>query len=259
MTTKLRVPQELRDMAISGTGRFREGTKSSVTKRQSTEVKKELAEHDLSSVRIDEKYIDAMRQHIVDIQEGRGMKNVYKKEYAKLAFDLLSNEKQCTTLRLISAIIGCSHATLYIWMTEQEDFTLAIAAGKSIQETHMGNVLLQGFKYARSVEYILANLHDWTQKKEERHGMIDLNKEIAERESFAAAHRATKRIDWVSGEIIDVSPMQAKVAQEVAFHETFAPRQELERQEKEDEEKIKQSLRSEPLPPSSGTFAESLI
>ena len=114
-------------------------------------------------------------------------------------------------MRLLCAVIGCHEQTITKWIGENDDFAQAIASGKAIQEVHFGNILLKGFKYARSIEYVLSNLHDWTSKKEERHGVIDLNKEIAEREAFAASHRVRQKIEWKTehntAQVIDVEPI----------------------------------------------------
>lgn len=182
-------------------GRLRKGQSANANAIARTH--KQGGEHDLSQVRLEQAVLDRIKQNI-----GEGWKTEYKPEYAVIALEMLSKENQCWTLRLLCAVLGCSEATLFKWIEKHDQFAQAIAYGKSVQEVHFGNILLQGFKYSRSVEYVLANLHDWTQKKEERHGVIDLNKEIAEREAFVASHRATKKkIDWRDGDVIDVTPI----------------------------------------------------
>lgn len=195
-----RTPEDVRSMAVKGNrGMLRKG--QTTASRQIADVRLK-GEHNLQSVRLDQDVLDLI-EHNID-----NPRMEYSKECDKLVYKYLTNVDQCWTHKALVAVLGCTDKQFYNWIAKHESFARAVAYGKGVQEAHFGNILLRGFKYARSVEYILANLHDWTYKKEERHGLIDINKEIAEREAFAASHRARRTVDWENGEVIDAEVVE---------------------------------------------------
>lgn len=168
---------------------------------QELEESAKMGEHDLTRIAVPQAIKDRMRENI-----SQPYKVTYQPEYAFMAYELLCDTRHPWTLGGITAVIGCHERTIYKWIADHEDFARAILAGKKVQESQLGAILMQGFKYSKSVEFILSNLHDWTAKREDTHKLIDLNKEIAEREEFSRSHRVRKKVDWRAGEVIEVKP-----------------------------------------------------
>jgi len=152
---------------------------------------------------VPKKYTDMPIAHVKN-----GRPTDYRKEMGLIMYEMLIDPKRCWTLKSISAVMGVYETTMHRWIQANEDLQYYIHAGRAIQETNFGSMLLHGFKYSSGVEYILTNLHDWTSKQKTEHA-IDLNSAIADQEKLRREQdeemrdTEARRVDWKSNDIVD--------------------------------------------------------
>ena len=94
------------------------------------------------------------------------------------------------TKKLVAAHLGIHRDTLHQWEKTYPRVSDAIAQGLAVQEAYLANLMSGGMKYSASVYAVLKNLHDWRDKTDETHRVVDF------REAMKRASQGAKRVDW---------------------------------------------------------------
>lgn len=135
---------------------------------------------------------EIIAQGLEFVKNPGGRPTKYKPEMALTVYERLADPKRCWTLKATALLMGINESTFYDWLKVHDDLQYAVAAGRAAQEVNFGSMLLHGFKYSSGVEYILTNLHNWSQKQRTEHA-LDLNAAIA------AQEQKRKAVDWGAG------------------------------------------------------------
>lgn len=119
-----------------------------------------------------------------------GRPTVYDNEtMPNRVYDMLSRTDVIFTQKLVAAHLSVNVSTLKDWKGIYPDLAAAIAQGLAVQEAYLGTLMAGGMKYSASVYAVLKNLHDWSDKIDQR-TTVDLTEAIRKQAMGA------KRVAW---------------------------------------------------------------
>jgi len=104
-------------------------------------------------------------------------------------YAFLSRTDVIFTQKLVAAHLNVDVSTLKRWKEQHPDLRAAIAQGLAVQEAYLGTLMAGGMKYSASVYAVLKNLHDWSDKIDQR-TTLDLTEAIRKQAQGA------KRVQW---------------------------------------------------------------
>jgi hypothetical protein len=106
-----------------------------------------------------------------------------------LVYGYLSRTDVIFTQKLAAAHLGVDVSTLKRWKGEHQDMKAAIAQGLAVQEAYLATLMAGGMKYSASIYAVLKNIHDWSDKVDQR-VTLDLTEAIRKQATGA------KRVQW---------------------------------------------------------------
>lgn len=105
------------------------------------------------------------------------------------AYAWLCNRDVIFTQKMIATRFRVSVTTLIEWRNVYPDLAEAIAQGLAEQEGWLAAMMAGGIKYSQSVYAVLKNLHDWSDKIDQR-TTVDLT------EAIRRQSQAAERVQW---------------------------------------------------------------
>lgn len=114
-------------------------------------------------------------------------------------YDMLSHRDVIFTQKMIASRLYVGVATLKEWKHIYPDLAAAVAQGLAEQEGWLATLMAGGIKYSQSVYAVLKNLHDWSDKIEQR-TTLDLTDAIRKQALGA------KRVQWDKARPAQVAP-----------------------------------------------------